>query len=143
MDKLLPCPFCGGEAHMVRWASGMKYCRVECKNTDSCDCHGIQFRTEEESIAAWNRRAQPENKPCADCAGIVYRQTNSGKVVPVGEYCVGKFESPAPGEQWVEAACDNTNYVLTCADELYCVTDAKGRVVCEFMHSEKEASNER
>lgn len=40
------------------------------------------------------RRAQPENKPCADCSGIIYRQTNSGKIVPADQRCVAKITPP-------------------------------------------------
>lgn len=40
------------------------------------------------------RRAQPENKPCTDCSGIIYRQTNSGKIVPADQRCTEKITPP-------------------------------------------------
>ena len=55
-QTLKPCPFCGGEAVMREWSGGLKYFRVECSNTDSCDCHGIAYDTKQKAIAAWNRR---------------------------------------------------------------------------------------
>lgn len=46
-------------------------------------------------------------------------------------------------EQWVEAASDNTEYVLAYADGIYSVSDSNGDVVCEFMRGPgKEAGNE-
>jgi hypothetical protein len=32
-------------------------------------------------------RAQPANEPCADCSGMVYRQTASGKIIPADAKC--------------------------------------------------------
>ena len=43
---------------------------------------------------AWNRRAQPANEPCTDCSGIVYRQTNSGKIIPADQRCGAKITPP-------------------------------------------------
>src|SRR5574344_3144758 len=34
-----------------------------------------------------NRRAQPANEPCADCSGMVYRQTASGRIIPADAEC--------------------------------------------------------
>ena len=39
------------------------------------------------------KRFEPMQKPCDDCAGIVYRQTASGKIVPDGQ-CAVKFPPP-------------------------------------------------
>ena len=41
-----------------------------------------------------NRRAQPANEPCTDCSGIVYRQTNSGKIIPADQRCGAKITPP-------------------------------------------------
>ena len=40
------------------------------------------------------RRAAPENKGCADCSGIVYRQTSSGKIIPADQRCGAKITPP-------------------------------------------------
>ena len=49
----------------------------------------LGLRREEE-----NRRAAPENKGCADCSGIVYRQTSSGKIIPADQRCGAKITPP-------------------------------------------------
>jgi hypothetical protein len=60
MDKLKPCPFCGGEAIMEEsdgWGDKTKYL-PHCVNFDN-GCWGMQenwFDTPEEAAAAWNRR---------------------------------------------------------------------------------------
>lgn len=61
MDKLLPCPFCGGEAKIchVHIASGWHW-EVICQECGCCtDGYGKDWR----AIAAWNRRVQPDNAP--------------------------------------------------------------------------------
>ena len=47
--KLLPCPFCGGEAFIVHRSGGWIYC-VE------CGAESGYFNTLEKAIEAWNRR---------------------------------------------------------------------------------------
>jgi len=53
MHKLLPCPFCGGEARI----KGKKIYRV------ACGCTARTYgKTKDEAVAAWNRRAEPERR---------------------------------------------------------------------------------
>ena len=57
--KLLPCPFCGGEATIDN--VGRKY-QAWCKHC--CCIHmGEFYNTEAEAIAAWNRRTPTESEP--------------------------------------------------------------------------------
>lgn len=67
MEELKPCPFCGGEAKTSDTATnkenkfefgwiGCQECRVFINYINN-------QRGKSEAIAAWNRRAQPENKP--------------------------------------------------------------------------------
>ena len=63
MDKLLPCPFCGGEATISDGGySGEKFL-ARCRELSCPAASGFIRKTHDEAIAAWNRRAQPENKP--------------------------------------------------------------------------------
>lgn len=52
-DELLPCPFCGGEAEIVR-AVGETWVRCPC-GAIGPNIDGIG--SDEEAAAAWNRRA--------------------------------------------------------------------------------------
>ena len=59
MDELRPCPFCGGEAQVVRKPYETKFC-VGCGD-DAClgfSGLGWLYETEEQAAAAWNRRAE-------------------------------------------------------------------------------------
>ena len=62
-NTLLPCPFCGGEATVGanEYYDGANTFYTYCT---SCGVQQIttKIRTDE-AIAAWNRRAQPENEP--------------------------------------------------------------------------------
>ena len=40
------------------------------------------------------RRSAPENEPCTNCSGIVYRQTSSGKIIPADQRCGAKITPP-------------------------------------------------
>ena len=61
-EKLRPCPFCGGEAHVLseKTHNGGRKFRVGCY--DPC-CSGAAFEgavyfDRSEAVAAWNRRAE-------------------------------------------------------------------------------------
>jgi len=66
-NKLLPCPFCGGEALIKtsrRYPSGKEITAYSptCYNM-ACviyDADDNYYRTEQEAIEAWNRRANNE-----------------------------------------------------------------------------------
>lgn len=44
--------------------------------------------------ALMGRMATEANEPCADCSGITYRQTASGKIVPASHICPSKITPP-------------------------------------------------
>ena len=54
-ENLLPCPFCGGEAHISASSDGYG---VECWNRSCIDMQMEEIPTEAEAIAAWNTRAE-------------------------------------------------------------------------------------
>ena len=63
MEKLKPCPFCGGQAGVGQLKSG-KFPRysVQCFNqycfASASSCFGRKYSTEADAIEAWNRRAK-------------------------------------------------------------------------------------
>ena len=56
-EKLLPCPFCGGEAELFNGGPGRAF--IMC---DGCRCTSDDGTTER-IVAAWNRRAPLTNIP--------------------------------------------------------------------------------
>lgn len=54
MEKLKPCPFCGGEARLI-----IKYNQylVICDGDLWCDAKQGWFSNKSNAISAWNRRA--------------------------------------------------------------------------------------
>jgi Lar family restriction alleviation protein len=71
MDKLKPCPFCGGEAWIIRTNDNNSSPYVQCKfgvfRVPKCPLGHLvtwDYATEEEAIAAWNRRANDEQTDC-------------------------------------------------------------------------------
>lgn len=63
MEKLKPCPFCGGEAEIVkgRYANGTIVYKVRCANVTDCKVlPETIFGEKEKAIAAWNRRVKSD-----------------------------------------------------------------------------------
>jgi len=64
MDKLKPCPFCGGEAeafHPHSVAGGWyAECYAEYNDGECCEARTAIYDTAEEAIKAWNTRAQED-----------------------------------------------------------------------------------
>lgn len=63
-SKLLPCPFCGGEAELVFSNDNHKQPHVVCKFgaflNPKCPAHNTyswSYKTIDEAIQAWNSRA--------------------------------------------------------------------------------------
>lgn len=58
-ERLLPCPFCAGKAHIRYIAVMQKPYFPECEN-ECCIAGdtGVSFETEKEAIEAWNRRTK-------------------------------------------------------------------------------------
>ena len=67
MTELKPCPFCGSEAWIIRTNDNKKRPYVQCKfgcfREPKCPASHLvtwDYRTEEEAVEAWNRRASDE-----------------------------------------------------------------------------------
>ena len=62
MDKLKPCPFCGGYAHIEKTGSitAFRDAVIYCEGCDSYFVLDSFKATEKDAIKAWNRRANDE-----------------------------------------------------------------------------------
>lgn len=59
MIELLPCPFCGGEAHFFDLGVDFVVC-------DSCDA-AMFGETMDDAINKWNHRTPIKTEPCPYC----------------------------------------------------------------------------
>lgn len=66
-EKLKPCPFCGGEAEIIKaqFLGGDNYA---CRCVD-CVAQSAFCWTEEKAVAEWNRRNYPEKQ---DSSNLTY-----------------------------------------------------------------------
>ena len=57
---------------------------------------GVNIDTLDEAfdMAISALRQQEQENECVECSGIVYRQTNSGKIIPLGQRCGAKITPP-------------------------------------------------
>lgn len=58
MAELKPCPFCGGRAMLINLPYSRKIF-VKCE--EQCCEQNLIYKTREEAIEAWNRRANDES----------------------------------------------------------------------------------
>lgn len=58
MSELKPCPFCGGEA--ILESNKLRYGTIYSAYCQKCGAEITGF-SEHEAVAAWNRRAQPDD----------------------------------------------------------------------------------
>ena len=71
MNKLKPCPFCGGEAHIYTQCS---YCRNGCYDAivvrcDTCKAEMkrcLEISTEKDIIKAWNTGCESISEPTTE-----------------------------------------------------------------------------
>ena len=56
-DKLLPCPFCNGEAELQQFGSIIPYYFISCKE---CGCRQAESISKEAVLNAWNTRKPME-----------------------------------------------------------------------------------
>lgn len=67
MDKLKPCPYCGGNAKLSVCRFGSKaydYCVVICEKCNAsviCDID-VEYSAKDKAIEAWNRMAPHDNR---------------------------------------------------------------------------------
>ena len=99
-DKAPVCPWCGAKMTAQRESTEMMLgndyfvcTKCEAQSPKIFTGNGDWSGKQAAAYAAAMKRFEPMQKPCDDCAGIVYRQTASGKIVPDGQ-CAVKFPPP-------------------------------------------------
>jgi len=113
-EKLLPCPFCGGEAELLKGDPGLYsaenhlYHALKAVVCDQCISSSGWYLHEEEAIAAWNRRTPPAAVP--DGWAIVPcepddEMTDKGESALIAGQLEKEFKD-APSATWAAAkAC--------------------------------------
>lgn len=91
-EELKPCPFCGGEAEITKWHEGYF---VECRE-QSCGGTIGAYKTEEETIEAWNTRAERTCRnitrhryygfECSECKWSAYEPNDYGNDVNFDDF---------------------------------------------------------
>ena len=95
--RLLPCPFCGGEA-ILRGEDGDMTPSVACRE---CESDGRWCENVGDAIAAWNRRADTSNQAGADA-----------------ERALARFGAEVVREFWLDLGDDDEGFVSFPAPEL-------------------------
>lgn len=81
MEKLKPCPFCGGEPGVFQSVYGLN---VACFNNCQVQPQTPEYLTEEAAIQAWNTRAERTCKWVSDVNGIWHGDCGIDWEFPVG-----------------------------------------------------------
>lgn len=81
--KLLPCPFCGAEAKILKFSNTYRVIDTNYK----CDVPYAErwYKNEQEAAEAWNRRA-PDIVFCKDCKYGVVNAFQCGLVLCQNEF---------------------------------------------------------
>lgn len=80
MKKLLPCPFCGGEAGIERTGTPRQSCIVACVNCGARHESGDEAQF---SGASWNRRTQPAPAITSESGKILRQGASAITSVPL------------------------------------------------------------
>ena len=84
IDGLKPCPFCGGEAEMVRNSAGSYF--VRCTNKQCAAKTRLYHENDNGARLAWNRRAERTGHYVYDREICTWRCSECGGLEPVGDH---------------------------------------------------------
>lgn len=109
--KLLPCPFCGGEAEIYvtkHIPEGYDY-TPRCKNKSCCGRLSKKFTSEEVAIAFWNKR-----KPMERIIGRLKQQEEQYKAR--SQKCK-ELKYPQGADKHYGKACSYNHAIEICKEE--------------------------
>lgn len=104
VEKLLPCPFCGGNRlhvdQTIYEPTGTEKFAISCRTRG---CHGVifnlgfdLFHSQEEAIFAWNTRVNTEQKSMREIKKVIERAVHHGRQGYLNDADFKKLESTIP-----------------------------------------------
>ena len=121
-EILLPCPFCGGEAESNGYFNGGTGNSWEIVTCSKCGVSQptTKYYSMPQAIAAWNRRAEPENKPLTldELRGMIgnpvwvtHKDGSGGRWGIVNQYDIGLCADISAGTAyWFDDYCGTIAY---------------------------------
>ena len=111
-NKLLPCPFCGGESLLrdryINGVANTKHYIRECRHCKATFANW--YRSIKKANEAWNRRA--------DVAPVVRGEWVVTDAYPHRVYCSLCYKTNVPNEEWLYEKNDYPKYCMWCGAKM-------------------------